>query len=180
VLYAGGWAPAQGRFRRLENLGTLKAVLDRALATGTPASGLVEGRLVERWPRLRDGLIAAIEWRSNTRQEQLQRQLAQRRQAEQARIKANLDQFAATLRDALTDDDAEAEGAFFSRTEASKTRDELVQYRRDRQSWRDRLRGLDAVRERELAAVADRYRDPRPHSFPVAVIFVVPRREATR
>jgi hypothetical protein len=35
-------------------------------------------------------------------------------------------------------------------------------------------------RDREIERVADRYRDVRPHSFPVAVIFAVPRREATR
>ncbi|HZM84907.1 MAG TPA: DISARM system SNF2-like helicase DrmD [Candidatus Limnocylindrales bacterium] len=180
VLYAGGWAPEQGRFRRLENLGTLKGILDRALATGIPASAPVQNRLVARWPRVVDGLLAAIEWRSSTRQESLERKLIQRRDAEQARITANLEQFAATLRGELAKDDAEAENALFSRAEAGKTKEELAQFRRDRQSWRDRLDGLTAERDRELEAIADRYRDPKPHSFPVAVIFVVPRREATR
>jgi hypothetical protein len=180
VLYAGGWAPEQGRFRRLENLGTLKGILDRALTSGTPASGPVQGRLVARWPRVVDGLLAAIDWRTTTRQESLERKLTQRRDAEQARIIANLDQFAATLRDALATDDAEAEDALFSRAEAGKTRDELAQFRRDRQSWQERLAGLAAERDRELEAIAARYRDPQPHRFPVAVIFVVPRREATR
>jgi hypothetical protein len=42
------------------------------------------------------------------------------------------------------------------------------------------IAGLAAERDRELEAVAARYRDPQPHRFPVAVVFVVPKREATR
>jgi hypothetical protein len=110
----------------------------------------------------------------------LERKLTQRRDAEQARIVANLDQFAATLRDALAVDDSEAEDALFSRAEASRSRDELAQFRRDRQSWQQRLDRLTVERDREVAAIEARYRDPQQHSFPVAVIFVVPKREATR
>ncbi|RKN26197.1 DISARM system SNF2-like helicase DrmD [Micromonospora musae] len=178
VLYAGGWAPEQGRFRRLENLSTLGSILDRALTTGTPASPIVERRLTERWPRVADGLLAAIDWRTNTRQEALDRKLKQRQEAEQQRIRDNLDQFAATLRGALAEDDAEE--TLFSLAEASKSKEELAQYRKDRQSWEERLSALEAERDRELNAVAARYRDPKPHRFPVAVVFVVPKREATR
>lgn len=64
--------------------------------------------------------------------------------------------------------------------EADAPEDELAQYRRDRQSWEDRLIRLTRERDRELAAIAARYRDPQPHRFPVAVVFVVSRREATR
>ncbi|KAB1928596.1 helicase [Micromonospora noduli] len=178
VLYAGGWAPEHGRFRRLENLGTLGGILDRALTTGSAASGLVEARLAERWPRVADGLLSAIDWRTTTRREALERKLDQRREAEQQRIIDNLDQFAATLRGALADDDAE--DALFSVAVAAKSKEELAQYRKDRQSWEERLSALEAERDRELAAVAARYRDPKPHRFPVAVVFVVPKREAIR
>ncbi|GAA0406497.1 DISARM system SNF2-like helicase DrmD [Micromonospora gifhornensis] len=180
VLHAGGWAPEQGRFRRLENLTTLKSVLDRALATGTPAAPVVQDRLAERWPRVRDGLISAIEWRTRARQESLERKLAQRQEAERQRIIHNLDQFAATLRGALDADDSETEQALISRAEASKSKEELAQYRKDRQSWDDRLKALHTERDRELEAVDARYRNPQDHSFPVAVVFVVPKREATR
>ncbi|MEU6207381.1 DISARM system SNF2-like helicase DrmD [Micromonospora musae] len=178
VLYAGGWAPEQGRFRRLGNLGTLGDILDQALTIGTPASPIVHDRLAERWPRIADGLLAAIDWRTNTRQETLERKLAQRQEAEEQRIRHNLDQFAATLRGALAEDDAEE--TLFSLAEASKSREELAQYRKDRQSWEERLAALEAERDRELDAVTARYRDPKSHRFPVAVVFVVPKREATR
>ncbi|MFI7080625.1 DISARM system SNF2-like helicase DrmD [Micromonospora sp. NPDC049903] len=180
VLYAGGWAPELGRFRRVENLTTLKAVLDQALATGIPAAPVVQARLAERWPRVRDGLLSAIEWRTKARQESLDRKLAQRKEAERQRIVHNLDQFAATLRGALDADDSETEQALISRAEASKSKEELAQYRKDRQSWDERLKALQTERDRELEAVDARYRNPKDHSFPVAVVFVVPKREATR
>jgi superfamily II DNA or RNA helicase len=177
VMHAGGWAPAQGRFRRLENLGLLGRLMGDALTAATPASDPVRARLAERWPRVADGLLAAVNWRATTLRQQLENKLAQRMEAEQKRIVANLDQFAATLRQALAEDDTE--GVLLSLAEA-RGREELAQYRRDRQSWDRRLAGLQAEKDRELAAVAARYRDPTPHTFPVAVVFVVPRREATR
>ncbi|MEQ4303888.1 DISARM system SNF2-like helicase DrmD [Plantactinospora sp. B6F1] len=177
VLYAGGWAPEQGRFRRLENLGTLGAILDRGLTIGTPASGPVQARLAARWPRVADGLLAAIDWRAAARRESLERKLAQRQETEQRRIADNFAQFAATLSRKL--DEGDEQDALISRIEA-RSGEELRQYRRDRESWGERVKGLDAERDREVKAVAERYRDPRSHRFPVAVVFVVPQREATR
>jgi len=180
MLYAGGWAPAQGRFRRLENLTVLGGILDRAFRTGTPAAPPVQARLAARWDRIKDGLLAAIDWRTRTREESLQRVLAQRLAAEQQRIADNFAQFAAALRGALATDEQEAEDALFSRAEVTKSKEELAQYRRDRQSWQERLSGLAAERDRELELIAARYRDPTPRRFPVAVVFVVPRQEAIR
>jgi len=183
VLHAGGWAPENGRFRRLENLTTLGGILDRALTGGTVASPFIQAKLAARWPRITDGLLAAIDWRTAIRRESLERKLVQRQQAEQDRVTANLDQFAASLRDALAEDEEEAENALFSLALAKaihRSKDELAQFRRDRQSWDERLKSLELERDRELQSIADRYRDPQPHRFPVAVIFVVPREEATR
>lgn len=77
---------------------------------------------------------------------------------------------------AQADDEEEA---LISRLEF-KSKEELDQYRRDRQSWQKRLDQLAQVQERELAVIADRYRDLRAHTDPVAVVFVVPRQEAIR
>jgi hypothetical protein len=57
---------------------------------------------------------------------------------------------------------------------------EQRQYREDRMRWQDRLDGLGVERTRELAAIAARYREPRSHLFPVAVVFVIPAKEARR
>lgn len=179
VLYAGGWVPESGRFRRLENLTTLGGLLERALATGTQASAPIRRRLADMWPRISGPLLASIDWRTEQKREQLDRKLAHRMEAELSRVVANLRQFEATLRAKLTEGDIE-EDALFSRAEAAKNQEELEQYRRDRRSWDTRLSQLSEERDRELAAIAERYRDPKPHRFPVAVVFVVPRREAVR
>ena len=179
ILYAGGWLPEAGRFRRLENLTVLGSILDRALTQGTPASSVIQDRLAEQWPRARDALVTAIDRRTDERIRSLEAKLAARQQAERDRIVAGSDRFAATLRRALADTEVD-EGALFSRVEGRGDEREMAQWRRDRQSWHDRLGRLEAERARELDRVAARYRDIRPHSFPVAVILVVPRREAVR
>ncbi|GLZ04326.1 helicase SNF2 family protein [Actinomadura sp. NBRC 104412] len=175
VLHAGGWAPEGGRFRRWEHLHNLGNALDRALTQGTPATPRIQARLAGRFESLRPGLEGAIAWRSNTRRDSLERQLAQRREAESRRISANIEQFADTLRRQL--DKGDEEDALFSEFEV-RSRDEIRQYHSDRRSWEERLRRLDEERDLELAQIEARYANPQPHSFPVAVIFVVPKREA--
>ncbi len=81
---------------------------------------------------------------------------------------------------ALAEDPDDAEDALFSRVELEKSKEELEQYRRDRRNWQRRLDELDAERERELAAIEARYSRQEPHLFPVAVVFVIPSREAVR
>lgn len=178
VLHAGGWAPEKGRFRRLENLTVLGGLLDGALAGGTPVSAPVWRRVAARWPRVADGLLAAVDWRTGTRLDALRRKLEQRAADERRRVDSVLDQFAASLRAKL--DEGDEEGALFSRAEAETAEEARAQYRRDRQSWQRRLDGLTPERDRERAAIADRYGKQEPHRFPVAVVFVVPSREAGR
>ncbi|MCP3013130.1 DISARM system SNF2-like helicase DrmD [Nocardiopsis dassonvillei] len=179
VLHSGGWLPETGRFRRLENLGTLGGILNRALDSGRPLSDAVWNRVRERWERAggRAGLERAIEWRADTRLESLKRVLAEREENERARVTGVLDQFAASLREALAGDDDE--DALFGRS-LTQTKEEREQYRKDRMNWERRLAALDGERERELAAIAERYAKQDPHTFPVAVVFVVPRKEAIR
>lgn len=180
VLYAGGWAPEHGRFRRLENLSVLGSILDRALTKGTPVSDPVWQRMAARWPRISDGLLSAIDWRTNTRLDSLRRKLEQREEEERRRINSVIAQFSDTLRSKLAEDPEASEDALFSVAAVEKTKDERAQYRRDRQTWEDRLAGLETERDRELEAIAARYREQEPHRFPVAVVFVVPKREAIR
>jgi len=179
VLYAGGWLPVAGRFRRLENLTVLGGILDTALTQGTAASPVICGRLAAAWPRARDGLLTALQRRTDERIRSLETKLAARQRAERDQIVTSSGRFAATLRRALADSDTE-DGALFSRAEGRGDEREIAQWRRDRQSWLDRLTQLETARDRELDRVDARYRDIRPHGFPVAVIFAVPRSEAVR
>ncbi len=179
ILYAGGWLPDAGRFRRLENLTALAGLLDRALTAGTPASPVVQDRLAAQWHRARDPLLAAIDRRTEERISSLHAKLANRQDDERRRIVTSSERFAASLRKALAESETE-QGTLFSRVEGRGDEREIAQFRRDRQSWQDRLARLEAGRDREVTRVASRYRGITPHSFPVAVIFAVPRREAVR
>ncbi|WP_050996965.1 MULTISPECIES: DISARM system SNF2-like helicase DrmD [Frankia] len=179
VLQAGGWLPAAGRFRRLENLTVLGEIVSSALAAGRPVTKETQERLAERWPAAREGVLSALNWRTRTRQESLTRILAQRQSAEETRITAILDQFAGTLKAALDSPENE-EGVLFSLEQLTRSREELAQFRKDRQSWEERLHRLEREKQRELDVIAGRYRDPQQHQFPVAVVLVVPAREAGR
>jgi superfamily II DNA or RNA helicase len=182
VLHSGGWLPESGRFRRLDNLTVLGGLLNRALAGGQPLSEAVWSRMRDRWERAggRAGLERAIDWRAETRLESLRRVLAEREENERARVTTVLDQFAATLREHLASDEEEDENALFSERSLTQTKEEREQYRKDRRNWESRLASLDGERERELAAIEQRYSRQDPHTFPVAVVFVVPRKEAIR
>jgi superfamily II DNA or RNA helicase len=173
VLHTGGWMREDGRFARLENLGALDEILRHALTDGTAAGVRQQQRFVNAWPRLRVGLARAIDVRAAERRASLDTRLEKRREDERRRINVTLDRFATTLRGAL-DDEEETLMDFL------KDAREQAQARRDRQSWVERLEHLDADRARQLARVDDRYAEPTPHLFPVAVVCVVPEREAVR
>jgi superfamily II DNA or RNA helicase len=175
VLYAGGWLRPDGRFARLENLTTLDRILRHALAHGTAAGPRQQDRFVQAWQsRARDGLVAALNWRVRDREASLTNQLDRRRDSEQKRLTANLDRFAATLRAEL---DEEPEDDLLTLLKDPK---ELAQARADRRAWQERLTQLDTDRLRQLARIDGRYAERTPHTFPVAVVCVVPEREATR
>lgn len=179
ILYAGGWLRPDGTFRRVESLSAVSGMLDRALTHGTAAAPAIQARLAAQWQRARSGLVTAIERRTQERLASLTNKLAARQEAERQVIITGAARFEATLRRALADSETD-ENALFSVVEGRGDEREIAQWRRDRDNWQLRLDELAAKRERELARVAARYQEVTPHSFPVAVIFAVPKREAVR
>ncbi|MFJ9039093.1 DISARM system SNF2-like helicase DrmD [Streptomyces sp. NPDC102406] len=180
VLYAGGWFGDTGRFRRWESVGEQGRVLSQALTDGTEAAPHLRGELTEAWPRLRDPLYRSLEARAAELGRQLESRLADRRAEEERRITATLDRFEATLRAKLKEEgDGEGEQLALLSTH-ELTGHERRQFEDDRRRWQERLEGLPAEREREFAAIAARYREPRSHLFPAAVVFVIPAKEARR
>ncbi|MFE7113900.1 DISARM system SNF2-like helicase DrmD [Streptomyces sp. NPDC057654] len=178
VLQAGGWlrgadGDGSARFSRLERTTTVRALLDSALADSVQASPFVQERLADAWPQVGEGLVSALEWRARNRQSALESRLENRRRAETDRIVANSDRFRDSLRAALgqsSEEDGQLQLAF----------DEAEQQRRDRENWEQRLAAVESVKQRETAAIAARYAAPKPLLFPIAVVFVVPLREAVK
>ncbi|MFD5374839.1 DISARM system SNF2-like helicase DrmD [Streptomyces griseoincarnatus] len=180
VLYAGGWFGDTGRFRRWESVREQGRVLSQALTQGNEAAPHLRKELTEAWPRLRDPLYRSLEARAAELGRQLESRLADRRAEEERRITATLDRFENTLRTKLKEEgDGEGEQLALLSTH-ELTGHERRQFEEDRQRWQHRLEGLPVERERELAAIAARYREPRSHLFPAAVVFVVPAKEARR
>jgi superfamily II DNA or RNA helicase len=179
ILYAGGWLREDGTFRRVESLSAVSGMLDRALTRGTAAAPAIQERLAAQWARARSGLVTAIERRTEERLASLTAKLAARAEAERRVIITGTARFEATLRRALAESEVE-EDALFSVLEGRGDEREIAQWRRDRENWQVKLDTLAASRDRELARVASRYEQITPHSFSVAVIFAVPRREAVR
>jgi superfamily II DNA or RNA helicase len=179
ILYAGGWMRKDGTFRRVDSLSAVSGMLDRALTTGTQAAPQIQVRLAGQWPRAQQGLVNAIEHRKGERLASLTSKLKARQEAEEKTIRDNAARFGDGLRKKLAEADPE-EDALFSVVEGRGDEREIAQWRRDRENWETRLRELDARRDRELARVEARYAEVTPHSFPVAVIFAVPKREAVR
>lgn len=176
VLPGGGWL-RDGRFNRLENLGTVNSILERALAENLPAAAQVRDRVAEAWPRIEKNVVGALEWRRDERLRQVRNRLAEREQDELRRIDADFERFARGLRRAI---DSSAEQDEASEQMLWTAEAELAQARRDRESWGSRLAKLDAAKKREISVVGDRYREITPHLFPIAVVCVIPRKEAVR
>jgi superfamily II DNA or RNA helicase len=179
ILYAGGWLREDGTFRRVESLSAVSGMLDWALTRGSAAAPAIRARLAAQWARAQSGLVTAIERRTEERLASLKNKLTARQEAERQVIVTGAARFAATLRRALAESEVE-EDALFSVVEGRGDEREIAQWRRDRENWQVRLDELAAKRERELARVTSRYEQITPHSFPVAVIFAVPKREAVR
>jgi superfamily II DNA or RNA helicase len=179
ILYAGGWVREDGTFRRVDSLSAVSGMLDRALTSGTAVAPAIQARLASQWVRAQSGLVTAIEHRRDERLASLTGKLAARLQAEQKAITESTRRFEATLKKALAEYEIE-EDALFSVVEGRGDEREIAQWKRDRDSWERRLRELEARRNVELARVQSRYEQITPHSFPVAVIFAVPKREAVR
>ncbi|MEO3976472.1 DISARM system SNF2-like helicase DrmD [Streptomyces sp. CAU 1734] len=180
ILYAGGWFGDTGRFRRWESVRAQGAALGSALTDGIEAAPVLRQELTAAWPRLNGPLYDSLTARARERRASLETALDNRRAEEEDRIRATLDRFEAGLRAKLKREGEEANEqiALFGTREVTTT--EQRQYEEDRERWKTRLTSLADERERELAAIAARYREPRSHLFPVAVVFVIPAKEARR
>lgn len=180
ILYAGGWFGDTGRFRRWDSVRTQGAALARALTDGTEAAPALRQELTAAWPRLDGPLYDSLAARARELRGSLEKRLDDRRAEEERRIQATLDRSGATLRAKLKEegDNANEQIALFGTREVTTV--EQRQYQEDRERWQARLDGLPAERERELATIAARYHEPRSHLFPVAVVFVIPAKEARR
>jgi superfamily II DNA or RNA helicase len=154
---------------RAESL--LESALDRSDLPAVPAE--LEKQLANAWNSLGDrGLRTRVESaiadRAHRRQRDVEKQLADRKEADRRRVIEIFDRFSTTLRTSL--DSAEE----LSRDpQLALFDDERRQSERDLREIRRRIDDLGDERERELAAVDARYKDVHAWEFPAAVIFAI-------
>lgn len=166
ILTAGGRI-REGRFARL-NVGETDAALAAALPTPVPQQ--TQQQLLGLWDTLQEPLEQALQARMRERTETLDNRLNQRRDKEAADIRAILEELQRGIQAELHEE-APAQLELFKYEEQD-------QYHHDREALRLRLAQIPAEIEREVEAVHNRYAEPTPRLFPVAVTFLVPERLA--
>lgn len=157
-----------------------EAALDHALdgLQLTPASDAVRSQLGELWNMpdapLRARLEESMETRASRRHERVMEQLTRRQAADTQRaheiygaFRTNLGESLEVLRRA---EEEEAAKLF--------TDDQQRQRRRDIQAMEQRLEELNDEEAREVATIADRYAEVKPHTTAAAVVFALTRADA--
>ena len=158
-----------------------EAALDKALDREylSIADDRVRDQLCDLWnvpaAPLRLRLEESMQARASRRHELVIEQLSKRQTADIQRAKEIFAAFRANLRDSLArlkKEEDEAEGQLFTDP------DQQRQWRRDIEAMSRRLDELDDEEAREIAAIADRYADVKPHVTAAAVVFALTRVDA--
>jgi hypothetical protein len=120
-----------------------------------------------RFEKQRDSVLAAVEVRSKDRLRFLSNSIDTRREKETSDIRQVLDDLDKALRAELVVDREPQQLSLFSE-------DERTQLRRDRVALEARLARIPLEREQEMRAIETRYSNIRDHTFPVAIVLLVP------
>jgi hypothetical protein len=168
VIRCGGLIE-KGRFSRM-NVGETQAAWAAAGEEGVP--GYVEDVLKELWPKISDQAIRSLEARMTERTRNLQGFLDERSSKEVADLTSVMNELARSIKDELAkQEDPQMMLDLHDATDLERNQREV-----DLGGLRARLAEIPAELARETAHLLDRYRDPKPRLFPVAVTFLVPPR----
>jgi superfamily II DNA or RNA helicase len=167
LIEAGGFL-RDAAFRRLDRVKEVRDWLDGA-ATTIPAS--LFDALRTRFHKHVQAILGAVALRSQDRLKSLGSIIATRKQRELDEMTQILDDLAGNLETELKKEEPRQLALF--------TEDERTQVRKDRLALEARLARIPEEKERERRGVEDRYSGLVEHSFPIAVIFLVPESLAT-
>lgn len=168
LIAAGGYL-REGGFARM-NEHQLKEAL--AAAQDRLVSETMQRRLTELWERHRDPLAQALDMRMRERAVSLQKALADRAAQEQRDIRFILTELKESILKELRQPEVvQLQLAGFST-------EERQQFDRDLSMLERRVAEIDTEIAQEVARIAQRFADPQPRLFPVAVTYLVPERLA--
>ncbi|MCE2977111.1 MAG: hypothetical protein LW851_12550, partial [Pseudanabaena sp. CoA8_M7] len=163
VITVGG-AIRGGKFVRL-NVLELSNLLQSATSEPVPES--MTNKLIGLWDTYAEPLKRSLESRMGDRQNSLQKQLADRAQQESADIEAILTELQQSIEKELADTNKPLQLDLFSN-------DEREQFERNRQGLELRLKQIPDELKKEQEIIRQRYADPQPRLFPLAIAFLVP------
>lgn len=160
----GGYLRDAG-FRREERVTEIR----RWLEESQPAtlSDATFDALRTRFDKQRDAVLAAVEARSKDRLRFLMNTIDNRKRKEADDIRQVLDDLERALKSELAAEQQPAQLSLFSE-------DERTQLKRDRAALEARLARIPKEREQELRAIEERHSNAIEHTFPVAVVLLVP------
>lgn len=165
IITAGGWLRS-GKFVRF---GTLREMQDAvAAATDRTPSVRVQEKLFDLWPKTSEALRQALEARMKDRTDSLKKAFSERAEKEASDIKAILTELLKAIQTQL--DDPQFNQGYLP----GLTPPEQLQFERNVDALRARVRAIPAEMEREADAVKARFANPQPRMFPVAVSYLIP------
>lgn len=167
ITLSGGELKHKG-FTRIPQIGRLQSLVDMA----EPAQGdsRIFEILKERFQRQEESLRSTIEARSRDRLRFLENTLERRKESEKRDLLNILSELEETIRAELKEDRLPKQLVLPGFEE-----EERNQIRRDIDALRARLDRIPEERESEIASIEKRYAGLTERTFPVAVVFLVPR-----
>lgn len=163
VIVAGG-SLREGRFKRL-NVLELNRILREATAEPVPDS--VCQKLVALWDTYAEPLKASLERRMGDRQQSLEKQLQDRQEQEIKDIQTILQELQRSIEKELEESHQPQQLSLF-------TSEEKEQFERNRKALQLRLEQIPQEIERETEVIRQRFANPTPRLFPLAIAFLVP------
>jgi len=153
------------RFARIPTLKRIEELLDAS--QGATPNARAFSVIRRRFELHRTSIIGAFEARSRARLKDLASTLDRRRAAEEKDLNAVLNDLQALIRKELE------EKKVPKQLELWPT-DEREELRRDHAALRARLNRIPGERTAEVASINRRYENLKPHTFPVAIEFLLP------
>ena len=165
IITAGG-AIIEGRFTRL-NVGETKAALQSGSDVSVPEN--IQERFRSLWPKHQEPLMAALEARRVERTKNLEQNFAEIAEKEVDKLRTVMTELQRVIREELDSKDG-------AQMLLDLGGDERAQRDRDLVALRRRLTEIPGEIEKESAHLRDRYRNPSARLFPVAVTYLIPRK----
>lgn len=167
---AGGYLRDTG-FRREERVTEVRRWLEESQPAAL--SDATFDALKARFDKQRDSVLAAVEARSKDRLRFLANTIETRKRKEAEDIRQVLDDLERALKAEIAAEQQPVQLSLFSE-------DERTQFKRDRAALEARLARIPTERDQELRAIEERHSNAREHTFPVAVVLLVPASTGTR